>query len=113
MLCLLWSLHGLFQGISGPAITKLVVQLSLNNNTTMTIDTIWSILICAGNLGYLIGPFILIPIIDNHDWKFCYKILGLVGISISGLIHLMISNNNDTSSNFLSFCKNPFWFFIL
>jgi len=129
MLCLLWSLHGLFQGISGPAITKLVVQLSLNNNTIITIDTIWSILICAGNLGYLIGPFILLPIIDNHNWKFCYKILGLVGISISGLIHLMIGNNNDTkekkkkikhtlkiSTNnglLIIFMKTKFWFILL
>jgi sugar phosphate permease len=130
MFCILWSLHGLFQGISGPNLTKYVCD-NYNNNTILSIDTVWSILICAGNIGYLICPFILLPIIEYYNWKYCYKILGLIGISISILIYLLIhkNNNNNIDNNIMKeknkenninknglikvFMKVQFWFTLL
>ena len=104
--CILWAIHGLCQGIGGPALTKYVCDNYTNTNTIISTDTVWSILVCGSNLGYLFGPFILIPLITNDQWQHCFKVLGMIGVFISITIYLLIYKHNgntivmkDRSSN--------------
>lgn len=107
MLYLLWSVNGFSQGLLGPAMTKYVCDNynNNNNNTKMesksisifTVETVWSIIICAGNIGYLIGPYVLIPLINYNNWQYCFKALGFVGIILAIIIHILMRKGNDNN----------------
>ena len=62
-----WIVHGILQGIAGPALNKYC-----NNIETNSMDILWSILMFGSNLGYLLGPFILK---NDNCWEM-FKHLG-------------------------------------
>jgi sugar phosphate permease len=97
-LSILWSIHGLFQGVGGPALTRYVCDNYTNTKTIVSTDTVWSILICGGNLGYLFGPFILLPLINNDQWQHCFRVLGVVGVVMSLAIYLFIYNTTNCTN---------------
>lgn len=66
-LIICWIIHGILQGISGPALNKYCNNLETKN------DLVWSILMFGSNLGYLLGPFIL----NNSNCWQMFKNLGL------------------------------------
>ena len=42
-LSILWSIHGLFQGVGGPALTRYVCDNYTNTKTIVSTDTVWYI----------------------------------------------------------------------
>ena len=64
-LAAVWCLAGVVQGLSWPALSHVVPR----RFAPATLGRVWSVVVTAGNLGYLVGPFLLLPLLTLHGWR--------------------------------------------
>ena len=76
---LVWFLAGIVHGLSLPALTHVVPR----RYPTATLGRVWSVVITAGNVGYLVGPFLLLPLLTRYGWQGPVMGSGCAGLVVS------------------------------
>jgi len=83
--------------LAGVPALSLVVLNHFHKSTT---GTIWSSLTFTCNLGYLISPALLIPILDRHGWRGPFIACGIGGmlccIAMSGICFTCLKSSHGT-----------------
>ena len=92
VLCMVWFFAGTAQGAGWPALGQIVMQ----RYEPLHIGTVWSVVITAGNLGYLIAPFLLLPFL-GYGWQAPFIICGCAGLMISVMVFLLLSPDNKNN----------------
>ena len=60
-----WALNGLVQGLGWPSLANYVVSTFSKNS----LGFVWSTLMFGSNLGYMIAPFLLLPLLKTMGWR--------------------------------------------
>ena len=89
-----WAVNGLVQGASQPALQALVSQLVPSRGQA----SVWSILLCASNVGYLISPLVLIPTSETVGWRTAIGGCGVVGVALGLIVWLVLSADRAQGS---------------
>lgn len=82
----LWSINGLFQGITWPCIAKIIVDGFPNK----IIGTVWSILTSAQSIGALLSPT-LYYILISKGWRVFYHYFIILKIIIE-FVYILFNN---------------------
>ena len=92
VLCAVWFFAGTAQGAGWPALGQIVMQ----RYEPLHIGTVWSVVITAGNLGYLIAPFLLLPFL-GYGWQAPFIVCGCAGLVISVIVFVLLSPDNKSN----------------
>lgn len=107
-----WSVNGLVQGAGLPALQALISK----NYNKGSLGTAWSIMLCGCNLGYLVTPFMLLPVIEQWNWRVGVAGCGIVGVALGLFTAIVVSEKgsaalksdaSSTGSTFLHALYSP------
>ena len=60
-----WALNGLVQGLGWPSLANYVVATFSESS----LGFVWSTLMFGSNLGYMVAPFLLLPLLRSVGWR--------------------------------------------
>ena len=86
---IIWSLNGIVQGVSGPALLRLLSDYGKDED----MGKMYSILTAGGNIGYLVTPFLLLPLFQI-SWELPFYTAGSAGIVLSIIVYMTVPDNN-------------------
>lgn len=95
-ICALWFINGLVQGVGWASLTKLIAPPFFTEDM---VGRYWSLVICGGNLGYLVAPLLFVPLVQ-FGWQAPFVSAGLLGL---GVIATVILFTKQLSFRRLSF----------
>lgn len=84
-----WALNGIVQGVSGPALLRLLSDFGRDED----MGKLYSILTAGGNVGYLVTPFLLLPLFQI-SWELPFYTAGSCGILLSIIVYWAIPANH-------------------
>lgn len=60
-----WGVNGLVQGMGWPSLANYVIA----RFNKQSLGLIWSVLMFGSNLGYMVAPFVLLPLVKTFGWR--------------------------------------------
>jgi sugar phosphate permease len=89
----LWFTNGTVQGLGWPSLAKIVMI----NLPKETIGSVWSLLTTAGNLGYMLSPFVFLQLIHIASWRATFVCSGLTAVVCGVAAYLALPQSKSVS----------------